>query len=364
MKIALLSNANNVHTIRWANGLASRGLEVHLISAHKTTHYLDGRIKLHILPITAPFGYIFSAPALKKILKKIHPDIINAHYATGYGLLARLSGFKPLLLSVWGSDVYDFPEKSVLHREFLKKNIKAATAIASTSHCMARKTAETHEHDHVFITPFGVDESAFSKKINTVKKNNGAVVVGTVKTLTSTYGVDTLIESFAKLINVLNGEVSVHLEITGGGPDKEHLEQLAKRLGVYDKVIFHGLVAHEKVPDQLNKLDIYVALSRMESFGVAILEAAACEKPVIVSDAPGSAEVTLNEKMGFVVPKDDPVAACEAILKLVRDVELRKKMGVAARDHVLKNYTWEMSIDIMIETYRKTISFEKNKLRF
>ncbi len=71
------------------------------------------------------------------------PHLLHAHYATGYGLLARLSGFRPLLTSIWGTDVYDFPAISPLHRWLLRGNLAAATAIASTSQCMARQAART-----------------------------------------------------------------------------------------------------------------------------------------------------------------------------------------------------------------------------
>jgi glycosyltransferase involved in cell wall biosynthesis len=105
----------------------------------------------------------------------------------------------------------------------------------------------------------------------------------------------------------------------------------------------------------LNRLDIYCALSRRESFGVAILEASACEKPVIVSDADGLVEVTRIDKIGIVVPKEDVNTSAKAMIKLIQDQALCKKMGKAGRKHVLKNYTWDKSLDIMHETYRETI---------
>ncbi|MBE0472061.1 MAG: glycosyltransferase family 4 protein, partial [Methyloprofundus sp.] len=110
MKILLLAGANCIHTARWANGLVSRGLEVHLVSAHENAHELDSRVNLHILKNKAPFGYFTAVFEVRKLIKQIQLGLVNAHYAKGYGLLARLVGFKPTLLSVWGSDVYDFPE--------------------------------------------------------------------------------------------------------------------------------------------------------------------------------------------------------------------------------------------------------------
>jgi glycosyltransferase involved in cell wall biosynthesis len=281
---------------------------------------------------------------------------VNAHYATGYGLVARLVGFKPTLLSVWGSDVYDFPEKSFLHRWLLRGNLKSATAIASTSHCMAHKTAETFLYEKVFITPFGIDEQVFapSEKSEDVKDQ---IVLGTVKTLKHGYGIDVLIQSFAQAFKTLGSPENLKLEISGGGPDLALLESLAKDLGGAKQVVFHGQVNHADVPKMLNRLDIYCVFSRFESFGVAILEASACEKPVIVSDADGPAEVTLDGQTGLVVPKEDIDASANTMVKLIQDEQLRKQMGKAGRQHVLENYTWDKSLDLMIDAYKETMDY-------
>ena len=365
MRVCLLGAANVVHTLRWANGLAERGIDVSLVSCHVLDGELDSRVDFHALPFKAPFGYVASAIALTRLLKAIKPDVLNTHYATGYGLLARLSGFQPDLLSVWGSDVYDFPEKSWLHRWVLKGNLKAAAAIASTSRCMARKTQQTYAHGKVFITPFGIDEELFSPEQQAHTYVERPLVLGTVKTLARKYGIDTLIEAFAIARQQLGSNIPLLLEITGGGPDLVAMQALAQRLGVADSVVFHGAVAHSRVAEMLNRLDIYLALSRLdsESFGVAILEASACEKPVVVSDADGPREVTLDGVTGFVVPRNDPAAAAAAVIKLAIDADLRRCMGEAGRAHVLAHYTWSRSVDLMLDAYRDTVSDYQQHLR-
>ncbi len=358
MKIVLLAGAHSIHTARWANGLVSRGVEVHLISAHDNAHELDSRVQLYILNAQAPLGYFINVFEVKVLLKQIQPDLVNAHYATGYGLSARLVGFQPTMLSIWGSDVYDFPKKSFLHRWLLKGNLQAATAIGSTSHCMARKTAETFQHSLIFITPFGIDENIFSFK--EIAREKTKLVIGTVKTLSSTYGIDTLIEAFAFVVRCYPSPNQLVLEITGDGPDFDSLRALAISLDVEKQVVFHGAVSHERVPELLIRLDIYVALSRSESFGVAILEASACERPVVVSDAEGCAEVTIDGETGFVVPRDNPQAAADAILKLINDEALRLQMGQAGRLNVLEHYTWDRSLDLMMDAYTKVINLQSS----
>lgn len=357
MKIVILGNAASIHIIRWANGLVERGLSVHVISAHKGIGGFDRRVVLHELQRKAPLGYVGAVFELRSLLRVIHPDVLNAHYATGYGFLARLSRFKPLLLSVWGSDVYLFPKKSIFHRALLRGNLNAASAVASTSLCMSRAVRENFRRGSIFITPFGIDEDDFTPP--KIGCRGSAVVVGTVKSLKHEYGIDTLINAFSILLKDLGGDASLYLEVTGAGVELDNLKILAGELGIANRVTFHGQVPHSKVPAMLERLDIYVALSRSESFGVAILEAGACGKPVVVSDADGPAEVTIHETTGLIVKKDDPIAAAKAISKLVRNADLRIAMGRAGRAHVLKNYSWKRSVDLMLQAYEEVSGSKK-----
>jgi len=141
MRIALLAGLTSIHTIRWANGLAERGHEIDIITCHSGGDPLLEKATVHKLPYKPPQGYFLNKFSLRKILASIQPDVLNAHYASGYRTLARLSGFHPCVLLVWGSDVYDFPEKSFLHRiciECCSKNLLFADVVCSTSHVMTK----------------------------------------------------------------------------------------------------------------------------------------------------------------------------------------------------------------------------------
>lgn len=356
MIIILLAPANSIHTIRWANGLASRHHKVHLFSVHdvKNTSDYDDGVEVHISKNKAPLGYLLASLEFKKLVDLVKPDIINAHYATGYGLLARLSKVHPLVVSVWGSDVYDFPQKSFFHKHLLKRNLINADSIASTSKVMAIEMSKTYDHENVYITPFGIDETLFYPMVKE-SQDNASLKIGTVKTLAPKYGIDILIKAFK--IASERSSMPITLEIVGSGPQKEELLALRKMLSLESSVTFTDFIPHAKVPNKLNEFDIYVALSSLnsESFGVAILEANACGKPVIVSDADGLTEVVLNNKTGIIVSKNDPEAAAEALLSLIENADLRIELGLAGQQHVLKNYTWQYSLALMEQAYKNTI---------
>jgi L-malate glycosyltransferase len=367
VKIVILSGASSIHTIRWANGLSGAGHEVHVITQHQPVDPFDSSVMVHRFRFLGVLGYFLMVPAVRKLLNEIKPDIVNAHYASGYGTTARLVDYHPWALSVWGSDIYDFPGKSFLHKWLVKKNLRAADHVASTSYCMAKETRSLVPGlGDVSITPFGVDLSAYSEIKPEAVKYKQKLVVGTVKAMEVKYGVDTLIEAYALLLKSLRARPGysvpeLELRLVGGGEQIPKLQELAQRLGVAESVEFIGRVPHTEVPKELAKLDIYVALSRLdsESFGVAIIEAGAAGRPVVVSDAGGLPEVTVEGETGFVVPRENPQAAATAIEELVLDADLRRNMGAAGQARVAKHYSWDSCIETMLGMYLRTMANTK-----
>ncbi len=367
MKIALISAASSIHTIRWANGLHADGHEIHVISQHPQAEPFAPGVQVHLFPLRGVVGYFSMAHGVRRLLRQLQPDIVNAHYASGYATTARLVGFRPWVLSVWGSDVYDFPYKSRWHRWLVHTNLLAANAVASTSQCMAAQARSlAPELGAIAITPFGVDLGTYQGIGPTAQAQSDRWVIGTVKTMAEKYGVDTLIEAFALLQRKLASSApalahSMRLRLVGGGPQTAALQQLAQNLGIADRVEFVGQVPHAQVPHVLASLDIYVALSRLdsESFGVAVIEAGAAGRPVVVSDAGGLSEVTVHGVTGLVVPRGNPQAAADALEHLLRNADLRQQMGLAAQQHVARHYSWHACIHTMVEFYEQALAVHK-----
>jgi glycosyltransferase involved in cell wall biosynthesis len=284
------------------------------------------------------------------VLRRWRPQLVNAHYASGYGTTAALCGVGPLLLSVWGSDVYDFPYENALKGWLVRRNLRRATAVASTSEAMARQVRRlVPDIGEIAITPFGVDLERFSPA---PRPENRPLTVGIVKSLAPKYGVDLLVRAFAGL------PPACRLLIVGDGPQRAGLEALTRELGIAERTEFAGAVPHADVPRWLNRLDIYAAPSRLdsESFGVAVIEASACALPVVVSDAGGLPEVVRDGETGLVVPRDDVPALQAALLRLVQDAPLRARLGGAGRAHVMRSYAWAHCVDLMERCCERTIA--------
>ncbi|HTA81576.1 MAG TPA: glycosyltransferase [Bacteroidia bacterium] len=360
-RILFLADINSPHTQKWALSLAEKGFEIGIFSLSKP--YTDWfKTNKNIECLTKATGsdvakkkelgklaYIGAVPALKRAIGSFKPDILHAHYATSYGMLGALSGFHPFVISVWGSDVYEFPNRSALHKFILKQNLKKADCLMSTSHVMAEELAKYTSHK-IEITPFGVDLNVFKpQKIKTLF-NEGDIVIGTIKSLEPVYGIKYLIEAFC-ILCTKHKDWPLKLLIVGGGLQEQELKNMVAIADITDKVIFTGRVPSGSVHEYHNMLDVYVALSDSESFGVAVVEASACGKPVVVSNVSGFVEVVENGATGLIVPVRSAKVAANAIERIISDKELAKQMGVNGRKRVEEMYNWSVNLEGIIKIY-------------
>lgn len=363
MKLLLLADINAQHTVKWVRSLSQKGVSIVAFGFNPLVgNPYEGYSNISIYTCDihteliskkasglSKYSYLNALPIVKKIIYDFKPDIVHAHYASSYGLIGALSGFRPYILSVWGSDVYDFPNRSFFHKKLLQYNLYKADKVLSTSYVMAQETNKYTEKE-IEVTPFGIDVDVFKPKKVKGLFNPDDIVIGTIKDLEDVYGIEYLIKAF-KILKDKYVDLPLKLLIVGGGSQESYLKILAKELNVQHDTIFTGKVDYDKISDYHNMLSIYVAVSKSESFGVAILEACACEKPVIVSAVGGLPEVVKNNVTGLVVKPQNPEEAARAIEKLVLDQSLRVKMGIAGRTRVQKLYNWDVNVKQMINIY-------------
>jgi glycosyltransferase involved in cell wall biosynthesis len=364
-KLLFLSDLNSIHTKRWVQSIAKRGVEIEVFGLGKPTDdFYDGleNVNIHHAEFTNQYGksgidkvkYLTVRKDLKKIAEEFKPDIVHAHYATSYGLLGSLLNHKRFLISVWGEDVFSFPKESKIKKWIFKRNLRKAKAIFSTSKIMAKETIQ-YTDKAVTVVPFGVDVEIFKKQV--VERDPNKVVIGIVKTLEDKYGISYLIEAFNILLKA-NPKQAFELLIVGRGRKADELKKQVADLGLKESVVFTGAVPHTEVPVYFNKMDVVVVPSVLEgeSFGVAAVEASACEKPVVVSNVGGLPEVVIDGETGLICPPRDSVCLAEKIGLLVNDSELRNRLGKKGRENVLKHYVWEQNVDLMMEHYAKALN--------
>jgi L-malate glycosyltransferase len=362
MKIFLLADINSVHTKKIVKGLSHEGIDVAVFSLSRRENsdseayakiYDEGGLSKEAFSAGTgrKISYLKQIRFLKKIIGEFKPDIVHAHYATSYGLLGKLSGFNPFVISAWGSDLLEFPSNK-LKQLFLRRILISADELMATSVTLQKAIREISGRNSL-ITPFGVDSKIFCPTEGRGFFPEGTIVFGTVKSLEHVYGIDILIRAFALVRK--NNSLPTGLLIVGDGTKREELETLVNSLGLTGSVIFAGKVEHDKIPEMQNSLNVFVNVSRYESFGVSVLEAMSCAKPVIVTNTGGLAEIVSSEN-GVKVPVEDVESTADAMTKLLKDKNLRIQMGERGREIVLQKYEWSATIKLMIGAYQKLLS--------
>ncbi len=370
-RILFLSDIDSSHTRKWAVSLAQRGYMIGIFSLRKsdsnwfaahpeiTVYDREGFGKAKFNSGTSSkLSYLKLLPALKEAISLFKPEIVHAHYATSYGLMGVRSGFHPLIISVWGSDVFEFPRKSWLHRMIVKRNLRKADAVFSTSEAMKLEVAKLGRND-VHVTPFGVDTTFYSKRKVDAMFSENTRVIGAIKTLESHYGIDVLIRAFEIVKHSYKEELK--LVICGAGTQELELKKMAADSQWKGDIIFTGAIPQEKVPEYLNRFDVFANLSLHESFGVAVVEAMACGIPVVLSDAVGLKEVTDNGAAGMVVPAGNEKAAAAALLNLLNNPEFRAEMAVKGRRRVEENYDWNSNLSNIESLYSRYDSVKQER---
>jgi glycosyltransferase involved in cell wall biosynthesis len=356
MRICYLADAPSVHTQKWVRFFAERGNDVHVVSFRPAT--IAGVQVYHVSAPLGKLGYLLAASRIRKLVRRIAPDILHAHHATSYGLVGALSGCHPYIVSSWGSDVIWSPRQTFLFDIMLRYNLGRADVVTATSRMLAEATATfCPPGTKVHVIPFGVDTNAFVPSPST-HRDRSSITVGTVKTLRPRYGIRELILAFRRIADAFP---TARLIVVGGGEQQAELQTLIANLNLGDRITLTGQVSHKDVPEYLRGFDIFVvpSLTDRESFGVAVVEASASGLPVIASRVGGLPEVVLDGKTGLLVPPGDIDALADAVSRLLADSALRARMGQAGRQFALEHYRWEDNAKLMEEIYK---SFEQLQL--
>ena len=289
---------------------------------------------------------------LVRLLKKEKPDILHTHNKAPliYGALVRYLTKVPVLVNTRHGEL-----KSYRH-SFL---LKAHDFIITVSHAVKRGFLETSriQENKVKVIHDGIDIKKYdgSGAVSQSLEKNGRLIIGLVARLDHCKDVFNLLNSFQKVVALVN---NAELWIVGDGVLRSDLERQADILGLKDKVKFWGW--RKDVAAINSAIDIFVLPSVTEGLSLALLEAMACHCPVVATYVGGIPEVVVEGKTGFLVPPKDPNAMAEAILKIASNKELAKQMGNAGRKRVEEEFSLEKMVSEYQKVYEEALSERRN----
>jgi glycosyltransferase involved in cell wall biosynthesis len=323
LTLVYLGDPNSIHTRRWLAFFAARGHSVHLLvpSGDRVDEGLDPSIAVHRFlawprsPIRG-VSRLLTMLALRLTLLRLRPDVLHAHFLTRYGWAARLSGFRPYVITVWGSDVFVEPAASSAARMWARRTLSRAALVTAVSEDLARAAVELGARpDLTRIVQFGIDPDVFAPgpapaDLRATLNLEGCRVVLSPRGLRPIYRHEVAIRALVRLPQ------DVVLVIVKFQPDPDYLavlERLVADLGLVGRVRFAPPVSHEHMADMYRLADVVVSVPRSDAFSVTALEAMACGTPIVVGELPSAHEVLDEVDPDAIVPGDDPIAIATAI---------------------------------------------------
>ncbi len=361
MKICFVGPSNSAHLVKWCNWFTERGHEISVIS------FAGGNIKnveVYDLNLNVDLNgkdskklkYLLSGKKIKRIVETINPDIVSVHYASSYGIAVALSGIKKYTLSVWGSDVFEFPQKSVFHKLLIKYSLKRSAVIMSTSKAMAEETSR-YTSKKIIITPFGVDINLFNCN-KRHRNSDDKFVVGNIKALSDKYGIKDLLKAVSIVMKQTN--IPIELRIAGKGPQEKEYYELAEKLEISNITKWLGFISQEEAAVEWANMDIAIIPSEEESFGVSAVEAQACGTAVVVSDAPGLMEATSPGESSIVIRKNHPEEIAETIIELYYDKAKRSNLAQNGIKFVHGKFEINNCFEKILDIFNELIEYNGN----
>lgn len=294
-----------------------------------------------------PTGKLYPTPPLLRricVLAK-GMDVVQFGYVLQSWILApamrRRTGL-PYVVFVHGAEVL-FPLRAPGVARLLSWGTLqgAAEVLAVSNHTAASIGRLTKGRIACAVMPPVVDVDKFgSSKLSRDKVRErhglgGRPTVLCVSRLTARKGQDRLVD----VLSGLHRGFGARLLLVGAGPLENHLRQRARKLGVERQVVFAGQVPNEQLPDYYAAADVFAMPVRTrwfsleeEGFGVVFAEAAAAGLPVVAGDSGGAGEAVEDGKTGYLVDGRSAPEIRHTLSRLLENKELRRKMGVAAKE--------------------------------
>ena len=295
----------------------------------------------------------------------IHVNFPNPYNAFVVSIASKVKGVPAVI--TWHNDLVPPNRLASLivaahDRLVLPLYMPTFAKIISTSKTYAESSPIMKKYiQRVVVIPNGVDCKRFSPSVDggSIRARYGLagyhviLFLGALSRWHGYKGLDTLLHAFAQL---KKSHEQVKLLIVGEGALKYEYMRLSLQLGIRDDCIFAGDVPDMELPEYYAASDVVIVPSKdkSEGFGLVILEANACGKPVIGTNVGGIPSVIHNELNGLIVPPNDPQDLARAIYRLLRDEGLRVCMGREGR-RLAEKYDWTIIAKATEEIYEEVL---------
>jgi len=369
-----------VHTYELAKAIVGQGHEVKvitpLIGSQRESEELQGidvtRLKLSSLPLSTILYYREAAKEAERAgmsqgFDVVHgqwlgclftkrenfPDsaLVQTLHGTWLGEREGLRGAELRLSGDAWTYQYFWPIFAYAERRACE-NAHQVIAVSEQNRFEAVKYYSLNE-DRVSVIPNGVDVNRFNPNVDgrEIRRRLGLQdkqVILFVGGLRDRKGIPYLMQAMK---HVSKEVPDSYLVICGEGSQRSSLEEMSRELGISEYTVFTGEVPYEDLSKYYAACDLFVLPSNYEAQGIVLLEAMSSQRAVVATRVGGIPE-TLGSDAGILVPPRDPLTLAQAMLTLLKDPELRLRMGRAGRKRA-SSFDWRRIASKTIELYKQ-----------
>lgn len=300
-----------------------------------------------------PFFMLGEYFALKRLVKKINPNIIHAHWTIPQGWIASLIKKKsgvPYIVTTHGGDIFSLQGK--LLTSMKKETLKNAKSITVVSNAIKKEILEKIDSNlKIEVIPMGVDSKLFNpnKRDLSIKKKFGidGPFLLFVGRLTEKKGVKYLIEAMPEVIKEFP---KAKLMIIGTGELENQLKELTISLNLEKSIIFLGAIQNKELPKYYATADIFIGPSVItkkgdrEGLPVTLMEAMSSGRIIIATDLEGNRDIIQDSKNGFLIKQNNSEDIAEKILYLLKNKNLFDEIQSKSRKSIINKFDWEIIV--------------------
>jgi N-acetyl-alpha-D-glucosaminyl L-malate synthase BshA len=349
--------------------LAARGHTVHFIASALPTRLteLNERVRFHEVemmsyPLFEHQPYTLAlATKMATVAETENLDLLHVHYAIPHSISAILARESlqpnrrlPVITTLHGTDITLVgADRSYL--PITRYGIVQSDGVTAISHYLKQATAETFHFDNIAVIPNFICATDYQRHaVSQLRAELSPDGLPLLVHVSNFRPVKRPVDCVEILARVLERGVRTRLVMVGDGSERTNAEHRARCLGIYEHCAFVG--KQPKIVDYLSASDVLLLPSEQESFGLAALEAMACEVPVIASRVGGIPEVITDGETGYLSELGDVEKMSADAALLLGDGDLRREMGARARSSAVSRYSTDLVIPQYIEFYERVLA--------
>lgn len=293
---------------------------------------------------------VYNPNEFSTIMKNFRPQLLHSHFATESTATARvLAGTHdvPFTFTAHGYDIHRKPPPD------FRERAEAARAVVTVSEVNADYIEKTFSvaRDRIHVISCGVDTERFRPR----ERNSGESEPPLLLCVARMVKVKNLALLLRACAELRKRHVDFRCVVIGDGPLRAELEALHARLDLASSVEMPGAAEQSEVLDWWQRAAVGVLTSENEGMPVSLMEAAACGVPVVAPAVGGIPELVADGETGLLSKANDLESLVSVLERLLRDSDLRRRMGIAARQRAVERFSVRRQVDQLLALWTKVL---------